>query len=118
MLQLTVGPRGYPEVVKTYNYYLYKWGIVVGICKDLQISQRVVISHPSLAGCVIAIDFVLGTSSGRGFIHRFIGVYAPWNPGSADNDFWMQVTLICQQSPYLWTLTGDVNTGRENLKGL
>jgi hypothetical protein len=96
--------------VKTDNHHLYKWGIVIGIHKDLQISQRVAISHSSLAGRVIAIDFVLGTSSGRGFIHHFVGVYALWNPGSADNDFWMQVTLICQQSPYLWTLAGDINT--------
>jgi hypothetical protein len=95
--------------VKTDNYHLYKWGIVIGIRKDLQISQRVAISHSSLAGHVIAIDFVLGTSSGCGFIHHFIGVYAPWNPGSADNDFWTQVTLICQQSPYSWTLAGDIN---------
>jgi len=95
--------------VKTDNHHLYKWGIVVGIHKDLQILQRVAISHSSLVGCVITIDFVLGTSSGHGFIHHFVGVYALWNPGSADNDFWMQVTLICQQSPYSWTLAGDVN---------
>jgi hypothetical protein len=57
-------------------------GIVVGIRKYLQISQQVAISHSALAGQAIAVDFVLGTSSGRGFIHRFVGVYTLWNPGS------------------------------------
>src|SRR5882762_492695 len=95
--------------VKTDNHHLYKWGIVVGVRKDLQISQQVILSHLALTGRVIAIDLVLGTSIGRGFIHRFIGTYAPWNPGGTDNDFWTQITQICQQSSYSWTLAGDVN---------
>jgi hypothetical protein len=81
--------------VKTDNHHLYKWGIVVGIQKDLQISQQVALSHPALKGRAIAIDFVLGTSQGRGFVHRFIGTYAPWNPGGTESDFWTQITNIC-----------------------
>ena len=96
--------------VKTENHHLYKWGIVVGVRKDLQVSQQVPLSHPALNGRVIAIDVVLGTSNGQGFIHRFIGTYAPWNPGGTDSDFWTQVTCACQQSPHSWTLAGDVNT--------
>ena len=95
--------------VKTDNHHLYKWGIVVGVRKDLQISQKIPLSHSALAGRAIAIDIVLGTSNGRGFIHRFIGTYAPWNPGGTDNEFWPQITSICRQSPYSWTLAGDVN---------
>ena len=95
--------------VKTENHHLYKWGIIVGVRKDLQVSQQIALNHSALRGRVIAIDFVLGTSLGRGFIHRLIGTYAPWNPGITDNDFWTQVTSICQQSPYSWTLAGDVN---------
>jgi len=80
--------------VKTDNHHLYKWGIVVGIRKDLQISQKIQLSHSALIGRVIAIDIILGTSHGRGFIHRFIGTYAPWNPGGTDNDFWSQVDMV------------------------
>ena len=36
--------------VKTDNYHLYKWGIMVGVCKDLQISQQVPLSHMALTG--------------------------------------------------------------------
>ena len=95
--------------VKTDNHHLYKWGVIVGVRKDLQIAQRVSLSHPALLGRVIAVDFVLGTSQGRGFVHRFIGTYAPWNPGGSDNDFWGQVSNICLQSRHSWTLAGDVN---------
>ena len=55
--------------VKTNNHHLYKWGIVVGVRKDLQISQQITLSHSVLMGRAIAIDFVLGTSQGHGFIH-------------------------------------------------
>jgi hypothetical protein len=95
--------------VKTDNHHLYKWGIVVGVRKDLQISQQVTLSHSALTGRTIAIDLVLGTEIGKGFIHRFIGTYAPWNPGGADNSFWTQITQICRHSPHSWTLAGDVN---------
>jgi hypothetical protein len=95
--------------VKTENHHLYKWGIMVGVHKDLQISQQVTLSHLAYMGRTIAIDHVLGTSIGKGFIHRFIGTYAPWNPGGTDNGFWTQITQICQQSPHSWTLAGDVN---------
>jgi hypothetical protein len=95
--------------VKTDNHHLYKWSIVVGIRKDLQISQQIILTHAALRGRVIAIDIVLGTSLRQGFIHRFIGTYAPWNPGVTDNEFWTQITSICNQSPYSWTLAGDIN---------
>ena len=95
--------------VKTDNHHLYKWGIVVSVCKDIQVSQQITISHPTLNGRPIAIDVVLGTSHGQGFIHRFIGTYALWNPGGTDRKFWTQITLICQQSPYSLTLAGDIN---------
>jgi len=96
--------------VKTDNHHLYKWGVIVRIQKDLQIVQQVSLSHPALLGRVIAIDLVLSTSQGHGFVHRFIGTYAPWNLGGSDNDFWSQVSNICLQSQYSWTLAGDVNT--------
>jgi hypothetical protein len=86
--------------VKTDNHHLYKWGVIVGIQKDLQIAQQVSLSHSTLLGKVIVVDFVLGTSHGHGFVHCFIGAYAPWNPGSSDNEFWNQVSNICLQSQH------------------
>ena len=98
------------------NHHLYKWGLIVGIRKDLQITQRLSLSHAALLGRVIAVDFVIGTSHGRGFVHRFIGAYAPWNPGGANSEFWNQVTDICRKSQHSWTLAGDVNATVSNLK--
>ncbi|KAK7015232.1 hypothetical protein R3P38DRAFT_2543732, partial [Favolaschia claudopus] len=59
----------------------HKWGVAVGIRKDIQISQRVVTSKASFRGRLLAVDVILPTDSGAGFIHRVIGVYAPWDPG-------------------------------------
>ena len=50
--------------VKTENHHLYKWGIVVGIHKELQISQQITLTHSALRGHAIAIDLVLGSSLG------------------------------------------------------
>lgn len=71
------------------NHHIFKWGIVMGIRKDLQIAQRVEIKQQSLKGRVVAIDVILPTSDGKCFQHRLIAAYAPWNPGDAGdtNDF-------------------------------
>lgn len=34
--------------IKTDNHHLYKWGIVVGVQKDLQIVQHIALSHSAL----------------------------------------------------------------------
>jgi hypothetical protein len=36
--------------VKTDNHHLYKWGIVVSVHKDLQISQQITLTHFALTG--------------------------------------------------------------------
>jgi hypothetical protein len=102
--------------VKTDNHHLYKWGVIVGVRKDLQITQTLSLFHAALLGRVIVVDFVIGTSHGRGFVHCFVGTYAPWNPGGADSEFWNQVTYICRQSQHSWTLAGDVNAMVSNLE--
>jgi hypothetical protein len=96
--------------VKMDNHHLYKWGIVVGVRRDIQVVQQVQVSK-TLEGRVVALDLVMGTNTGRGFIHRFIGVYAPWNPGSDTNDtsFWNEVTKICNQAAFSWSIAGDLN---------
>jgi hypothetical protein len=48
-------------------------------------------------------------TSGRGFTHRIIGAYAPWNPGVNDGDFWVQVAKVFQGSQHSWTLASDLN---------
>ena len=58
---------------------------------------------------MIAIDLVLGTANGRGFIHRLVGAYAPWNPGGDEGGFWSKITDIANDASYSWTLAGDVN---------
>ena len=40
------------------NHHIFKWGVVVGIRKDIQVAQRVEITQKSLKGRVIAIDVV------------------------------------------------------------
>jgi hypothetical protein len=60
---------------------------------------------------VVALDLVIGTNAGKGFVHRFVGVYAPWNPGSdtSDTSFWCEVTKICNQAAFSWSIAGDLN---------
>jgi hypothetical protein len=93
------------------SHHPVKWGIVVGVRKDIQIAQRLEIKHKSLKGRVIALDLVLPTSDGRCFPHRFVGVYAPWNPGDegVSRSFWHDMTDICRSTPHAWTIAGDLN---------
>jgi hypothetical protein len=90
--------------------------VIVGVRKDLQIAQQVSLSHSALLGRVITVDFVLGTSHGHGFVHCFVGAYAPWNLGGSDSDFWNQVSNTCLQSQLSWTLASDVNATVSMLK--
>jgi hypothetical protein len=97
--------------IKTTNHHIYKWGIIVGIRKDLQVSQRLAIANKALQGRIIVVDVVLATNRGKGFLHRIIGCYAPWNPGGDDltKRFWPELTNICQHSSSSWTMAGDFN---------
>jgi hypothetical protein len=106
----TQGYNVYEETgVRCTNHHISKWGIIVGIWNDIQISQPITITDASLTGHVVAVDVILGTTSGRGFTHRIIGAYASWNPGINDGDFWTQVAKVCRNSQHSWTLAGDLN---------
>jgi hypothetical protein len=106
----SLGYNVYEETgVPCTNHHISKWGVIVGIRSNIQVSQPVNISHTSLIDRAVAVDIILGTTAGRGFIHRFIGAYAPWNPGVDDGDFWTQIGMVCQSSKHLWTLVGDLN---------
>ena len=101
--------------VKMDNHHLYKWGLVVGVRKDIQVAQRLEIM-PGLKGRVVALDLVLGTDKGRGFLHRFIGTYAPWNPGTEVNDtgFWSELAKISNTAAHSWSVAGDLNASVSN----
>ncbi|GJE97002.1 hypothetical protein PsYK624_132120 [Phanerochaete sordida] len=67
---------------------------------------------PCHAGRLVAVDIVVPTAGGRGFPHRLIGVYAPWDPGtdaSSVDEFWTYVSTLCTSSPYSWSVIGDCN---------
>ena len=97
--------------VRSAEGHPYKWGLIVGVRKDIQVAQRVSVSQQSLKGRVIALDIVLTTNLGKGFIHRIIGAYAPWNPGidQISQLFWEDLTNLCTSTSSPWTLAGDLN---------
>ncbi|KAJ7914585.1 hypothetical protein B0H13DRAFT_1611374, partial [Mycena leptocephala] len=96
--------------VQADNHHLYKWGVALGIRKNLQIAQRVQIAAAALRGRVIAVDVVLQSNDGTSFTHRVIGAYAPWDPGTpSTRDFWPELTKLLQTTTTSWTLGGDLN---------
>jgi hypothetical protein len=97
--------------LRTVGDHLFKWGLVMGVCKDIQISQWLTISQSMLKGCIIALDIILATNNGKGFVHQIIGAYAPWNPGGDETacNFWKDITTLCQDMHTSWTMGGDFN---------
>ncbi len=86
----------------------WKWGVIVGIRKDLQIVQRLQVSDRVLQGRILVVDVLLPSSDGRAFPHRIYGLYAPWDPGSK-TAFWLKMTKICRNCPHSWSIIGDLN---------
>jgi hypothetical protein len=93
------------------GHHIFKWGVIVGVRKDIQVAQRLEITQRALKGRVIALDIILTTPDGRCFRHRFIGAYAPWNPGGSGDVslFWRDMTSLCQSTTSSWTMAGDFN---------
>ena len=54
-------------------------GVIVGVHRTL--ASTVVDVIPLLRGRVVAVDIILHRVFGNGVTHRFIGIYAPWDPG-------------------------------------
>ena len=50
--------------IKMDNHHLYKWGVVVGIRKDIQVAQRLQVTK-ELQGRVVALDLIIGTDAGK-----------------------------------------------------
>ncbi|KAJ7138985.1 hypothetical protein C8R44DRAFT_867157 [Mycena epipterygia] len=92
------------------QHHLFKWGLAVGVRKNIQVAQRIQVTSAALRGHVIAINVVLQTNNGEDFYHRIIGAYAPWDPGLATtSDFWPELTKLCLATPSSWTLGGNLN---------
>jgi hypothetical protein len=93
------------------GYHIFKWGLVIGVRKDIQISQQMDALHRALQGRVIALDIIVPSLCGHGFLHRLMGAYAPWDPGAdpITKQFWPELTHICITARNGWTLAGDLN---------
>lgn len=89
-----------------------KWGVIMGIRRGLLHANRVTVPE-TLHGRAVVLDLVIPTVTGRGFIHRLVGVYAPWNPGGTSQDqqnsFWPSVLELCRNARFSWSLIGDLN---------
>ncbi|PPQ73488.1 hypothetical protein CVT24_007817 [Panaeolus cyanescens] len=88
-----------------------KWGIIVGVRKDTFSAQRLP-TPPDLDSRVIALDLFIPTTSSRGFRHRFIGAYAPWDVTENEEGnhlFWPKISDIVSNSRHSWSLIGDFN---------
>jgi hypothetical protein len=98
-------------VLRTGQKRGHKWGIAVGVRRDIQILQRVQIQDDAAAGRLVALDIFLPTADGKGISHRFIGCYAPWDPGldMLSRRFWPLLTKLCTAAPISWTVAGDLN---------
>ncbi|PPQ63162.1 hypothetical protein CVT24_005802 [Panaeolus cyanescens] len=88
-----------------------KWGIIVGVRKDTFSAQRLPLP-PNLESRTVALDLFIPTTSQRGFRHRFIGAYAPWDPTQVEEEnhlFWPKISEIVSLSRHSWSLMGDFN---------
>ncbi|KAJ6521363.1 hypothetical protein DFH09DRAFT_1331236 [Mycena vulgaris] len=90
--------------VQAENHHLYKWGMVLGVCRCIQVAQRVQITAAALRGRVVPVNVVLQTNNGQDFFHRIIGAYALWDLGLPTTcDFWPELTKLCQSTKTSWS---------------
>ena len=47
------------------GHHIFKWGVVVGVRKDIQVAQRLELMQRALKGRVIALDIILTTPDSR-----------------------------------------------------
>ncbi|KAF9463160.1 hypothetical protein BDZ94DRAFT_1309072 [Collybia nuda] len=87
-----------------------KWGIVLGVCQDIQVVSRVPLAHASLKGRVAIVDVVI-PSIVNSPIHRIFAVYALCNPDLDQLlcEFWPNLTAMVQDTQTLWSILGDLN---------
>jgi hypothetical protein len=88
-----------------------KWGVIIAVKHHLFNVQPLLLPH-SLQGRAVALDITIPLVTGQGFVHRFIGIYAPWDPGTTFDDniqFWPVLTDLCCSAPFSWSIIGDCN---------
>jgi len=77
------------------------------------VSQLTCLTVPnSLKGQAVVLDLVIPTTNQQGYKHRFVGLYAPWNPtliGEGEGSFWPEITNICLSAPFSSSIIGDFN---------
>ncbi|KAF8229317.1 hypothetical protein L208DRAFT_1287319, partial [Tricholoma matsutake] len=92
---------------------LAKWGIILGVQKDLQIVAHVPLNHEPLKGHVVCVDVIIPSlsSSSSSFIHCVFSVYAPCDPGADElsHKFWPCLMDVVRGSKTSWSLFGDLN---------
>lgn len=59
--------------------------LLVSVQKDIQISQRLMVTQLALKGQIVIVDIVLSTTNGKGCIYHIIDAYTLWNPGGTDD---------------------------------
>ncbi|KAK0497442.1 hypothetical protein EDD18DRAFT_1352291 [Armillaria luteobubalina] len=78
-----------------------KWGISLAVHRSLATLPLDI--PPHLCGRVVGIDIVFPTTSGSGYRHRLIGVYAPYDPGIDTQvlaNFWDAIQLLCSTNGF------------------
>jgi len=73
----------------------------------------------ALRGRAVVLDLSIPTTNAVAFPHRFIGVYAPWNPGGTEDDehlFWPEITTLCSTAKFFWSMAGDFNATLSHLE--
>jgi hypothetical protein len=93
------------------NGSLAKWGILIAICRVFLTAQQIA-TPPCLQGRAVVLNLTIPLTAGQAFVHRFMGIYAPWDPGTPANQndlFWPSLAELCHSAKGSWSLTGDCN---------
>ncbi|KAF5382556.1 hypothetical protein D9615_002847 [Tricholomella constricta] len=85
-----------------------KWGVIVAVHRSISCGSPLPLPA-SLDGRALALDLIIPTANNQAFTHRLIGVYAPWDPGTAPHQFWPEIRDLCNSTPHSWSLHGDFN---------
>ena len=95
-----------------------KWGVIVAVRRGLFTVQRLPTTD-TLRGRAVALDLLIPTTDAVAFSHRFIGIYAPWNPGGTEDDehlCWPEITALCSGANFSWSMAGDFNATLSHLE--
>ena len=95
-----------------------KWGVIIAVRRGFFTVQHLPMTD-ALRGRAVALDPVIPTTNAAAFSHRFIGIYAPWNPGGTEDDehlFWPEITTLASSAKFSWSMAGDFNATLSHLE--